>query len=283
MHDATDGEQPFIAMEYVQGTDLKEVLRPGKPLPADFVLKVTDQVAAALDYAHARGVVHRDIKPANILITANETVKLTDFGIASGPVESAPAERLGTPHYVAPEQLRGETVDGRADVFALGVVVYEMLTGKRPFDHADLKEVVRRLANEPFTHPPSTAWPCRPRWSRCCAGPWPRARASASPPPAPWRAPCAPPSMGARRRPPGTSPTCSPSRRRRPSVVGGRCCGSPRASPSCSPPPAAGAWRSGPLAVSAAGSGRPRGCTSWPRRTSSWRARPRSCSPPATP
>ncbi len=153
VHDATDGEQPFIAMEYVQGTDLKEVLRPGQPLPVDFVLKVTDQVAAALDYAHARGVVHRDIKPANILLTANETVKLTDFGIASGPADSPPAERLGTPHYVAPEQLRGSAVDSRADVFALGVVVYEMLTGKRPFDHPDLKEVVRRLANEPFTAP----------------------------------------------------------------------------------------------------------------------------------
>lgn len=153
VHDATDGERPFIAMEYVQGTDLKEVLRPGKPLPEDFVIKVTDQVAAALDYAHAKGVVHRDIKPGNILITANETVKLTDFGIASAPSVSEPSERLGTPHYVAPEQLRGETIDGRADVFALGVVVYEMLTGKRPFDHPDLKEVVRRLANEPFTPP----------------------------------------------------------------------------------------------------------------------------------
>ena len=153
VHDATDGDRPFIAMEYVQGTDLKEVLRPGKPLPEDFVLKVTDQIAAALDYAHARGVVHRDIKPGNILITANETVKLTDFGIASAPTESPTAERLGTPHYVAPEQLRGEPVDARADVFALGVLIYEMLTGKRPFDHPDLKEVVRRLAHEPFTPP----------------------------------------------------------------------------------------------------------------------------------
>ena len=153
VHDATGGERPFIAMEYVQGTDLKEVLRPGQPLPVDFVLEVADQVAAALDYAHARGVVHRDIKPGNILITANERVKLTDFGIASAPTLSEPTARLGTPHYVAPEQLRGEAVDGRADVFALGVVLYEMLTGKRPFDHPDLKEVVRRLANEPFTPP----------------------------------------------------------------------------------------------------------------------------------
>jgi tRNA A-37 threonylcarbamoyl transferase component Bud32/tetratricopeptide (TPR) repeat protein len=153
VHDADDGERPFIAMEYVQGTDLKEVLRPGKPLPDDFVIKVTEQVAEALDYAHARGVVHRDIKPGNILITTNETVKLTDFGIASAPTVAESSERLGTPHYVAPEQLRGEAVDGRADVFALGVVVYEMLTGKRPFEDPDLKEVVRRLANEPFTPP----------------------------------------------------------------------------------------------------------------------------------
>ena len=153
VHDAADGERPFIAMEYVQGTDLKELLRPAKPLPTDFVLKVTEQLAAALDYAHERGVVHRDIKPGNILITTQETVKLTDFGIASAPSVGAPAERLGTPHYVAPEQLCGEAVDGRADIFALGVVVYEMLTGKRPFDHPDLKEVVRRLAHEPFTPP----------------------------------------------------------------------------------------------------------------------------------
>ena len=153
VHDAADGDRPFIAMEYVQGTDLKELLRPGQPLPDDFVLKVIEQIAAALDYAHGRGVVHRDIKPGNILITANETVKLTDFGIASAPTVAEPAERLGTPHYVAPEQLRGDAVDARADVFALGVVLYEMLTGKKPFDHDDLEEVVRRLAHEPFTPP----------------------------------------------------------------------------------------------------------------------------------
>ncbi len=149
---AAAGERPFIAMEFVQGTDLKELLRPRQPLPHDFVLQLVEQVASALDHAHGRGIVHRDVKPGNILITDDERVKLADFGIADTHGDRA-GDRLGTPHYVAPEQLKGQPVDRRADVFSLGVVVYEMLTGRRPFEAPQLEEVVRRLADEPFTPP----------------------------------------------------------------------------------------------------------------------------------
>ena len=125
----------YIAMEYVDGTPLNTFLV--KDVPMDLAASITciTQLLRALDYAHARGVVHRDIKPANILITGDAQVKITDFGIAK--IESSTLTQvgavIGTPSYMSPEQFKGEPVDGRSDLFAVGIVLYQMLTGARPF------------------------------------------------------------------------------------------------------------------------------------------------------
>ena len=125
----------YIAMEYVDGTPLNTFLV--KDVPMDLAASITciTQLLRALDYAHARGVVHRDIKPANILITGDAQVKITDFGIAK--IESSTLTQvgavIGTPSYMSPEQFKGEPVDGRSDLFAVGIVLYQMLTGVRPF------------------------------------------------------------------------------------------------------------------------------------------------------
>ena len=125
----------YIAMEYVDGTPLNAFLV--KDVPMDLAASITciTQLLRALDYAHARGVVHRDIKPANILITGDAQVKITDFGIAK--IESSTLTQvgavIGTPSYMSPEQFKGEPVDGRSDLFAVGIMLYQMLTGVRPF------------------------------------------------------------------------------------------------------------------------------------------------------
>lgn len=124
----------YIAMEFVDGTPLSALLAEQLPaLPQ--VLEWSSDLLAALDYSHAHGVVHRDVKPANLLVTRDGRIKISDFGIAR--IESSTLTQtgamLGTPSYMSPEQFRGETVDGRSDLFSAGVVLYQLLTGKRPF------------------------------------------------------------------------------------------------------------------------------------------------------
>ena len=137
IHDAgeIDG-QLYIAMRLVEGSDLKEVLRDG-PLEPARAVRVLEQIAGALDAAHARGLVHRDVKPSNVLLDEGGHVYLADFGLSRYLGDAAlplgPAKSLGTADYVAPEQIRGEEVDGRADVYALGCMLYECLTGQPPF------------------------------------------------------------------------------------------------------------------------------------------------------
>ncbi|KAB2969883.1 MAG: serine/threonine protein kinase, partial [Thermoanaerobaculia bacterium] len=148
----------FIAMEYVKGTNLKQLLQRPEPFSHVFVAEVISQIAEALDYAHSRGVVHRDIKPANILITADNRVKITDFGIARLDTSNLTMEGqlLGTPNYMAPEQIQGKDVDHRADIFSLGVVFYEMLTRKKPFQGENLTQVTHKIVYEPFAPPEDT-------------------------------------------------------------------------------------------------------------------------------
>jgi len=143
----------FIAMEYVQGTNLKEVLRYGKALQLHEVADVARQVADALDYAHAKGVVHRDVKPANVLLTPQRQVKLTDFGIARFDASNLThaGQLLGTPNYMSPEQVQGREVDHRTDLFSFGVVIYEMITRHKPFAGDSLTAVTHRIVYEPPT------------------------------------------------------------------------------------------------------------------------------------
>jgi serine/threonine-protein kinase len=131
---AAEGES-YIAMEYVTGTNLHDLLASGGRLPVMQVVDVIEQAARALDYAHENGVVHRDIKPANLLLTDAGQVKILDFGIARlvSAARTGPGRLFGTPNYMAPEQVTGAEVEGHADQFALGVTLYQLLTGERPF------------------------------------------------------------------------------------------------------------------------------------------------------
>jgi len=145
----------FIAMEYVKGTDLKLLMQRQGRLDIRFVVDLVAQIAEGLDYAHSKGVVHRDIKPANIIITADKQAKITDFGIARVDASNLTVEGqlLGTPNYMAPEQIQGKEVDHRADIFSLGVMLYEMITGKKPFQGDNLTMVTHRIVYDAFTPP----------------------------------------------------------------------------------------------------------------------------------
>ena len=136
----------FIVMEFVEGTGLDARLRQG-PVPLADAVGIVGQIASALDHLHSRGIIHRDVKPANVLVTDDGRVKITDFGVArsADPSATLETEIYGTPHYMAPEQVRAGTVDARTDVFALGVLVYEMLTGTRPFLGATVAEVTHNI------------------------------------------------------------------------------------------------------------------------------------------
>jgi serine/threonine protein kinase/CheY-like chemotaxis protein len=127
----------YIAMEYVPGEDLDSLIRRRGPLPVDQAISITEQVAEGLVEAHRLGVIHRDLKPKNIMIDHDGNPKIMDFGIARsqrGDRITQTGTVIGTPEYMAPEQLEGEAVDGRADLYALGIVLYEMLTGQVPFE-----------------------------------------------------------------------------------------------------------------------------------------------------
>lgn len=147
-----DAESAYIAMEFVEGSTLDTLMHPGEPTALPNLLAWMGDLLQGLDYAHGRGVVHRDIKPANLLVTTGAQLKIGDFGVAridSSTLTQA-GSMIGTPSYMAPEQFRGDAVDGRADVFSSGVVLYQLLTGTRPFAGAT-SVVMQQILHH---HPP---------------------------------------------------------------------------------------------------------------------------------
>jgi len=139
----------YIAMEFIQGTTLHEMLAQQHILPTEEVIQYSRQICKGLDYAHSHGIVHRDVKPANIMITANGTVKIMDFGIAkAGGSMTSTGQVLGTPNYMAPEQVKGRPLDGRSDLFSFGVILYEMLTGEKPFVGQNVTTIIYKIVNE---------------------------------------------------------------------------------------------------------------------------------------
>jgi len=141
----------YIAMEFIKGKDLSDMVKDNL-LPIDKTLSIVARVADALSYAHRQGVVHRDIKPANIMCDlATDTVKVTDFGIAriTDSSKTKTGVILGTPSFMSPEQVAGEKIDGRSDLFSLGVMLYQLLTGELPFQADSIARLMYRIANEP--------------------------------------------------------------------------------------------------------------------------------------
>ncbi|HLZ50090.1 MAG TPA: PEGA domain-containing protein [Candidatus Acidoferrum sp.] len=141
----------YITMELVEGRSLQAHLDGGQAFALPRVLRIMEQACSALQFAHERNVVHRDIKPANIMLTADDTVKITDFGTAKilqfGTMQQT-AHVMGTPSYMSPEQVKGRAVDGRSDIFSLGVLLYEMVTGEKPFPGQNITTVIYKIVNE---------------------------------------------------------------------------------------------------------------------------------------
>lgn len=143
------GDVAYLVMEFVQGDDLKKILDSGRSFTLEQSAHLMRDLLSALDYAHRQNIVHRDVKPANLLVEANGRVKLTDFGVAriqdSGETTRTRGSMVGTLKYMAPEQVQGLTVDARADIFAAGVVLYQLLTGQRPFDGASDFAIIQQI------------------------------------------------------------------------------------------------------------------------------------------
>jgi len=151
VYDAGEEEGLFyITMELVEGRSLQALLDAGQSFPTPRTLRLMEQVCSALEFAHQRNIVHRDIKPANLMLTEDDTVKITDFGTAKilqfGTAQTAHV--IGTPSYMSPEQIKGKPVDGRSDIFSLGVILYELVTGEKPFPGQNITTVIYKIVNE---------------------------------------------------------------------------------------------------------------------------------------
>lgn len=158
------GDVAYIAMEFLQGRELRDIMNDGKLLPVDQVLDIVAQVALGLSYAHEHDIVHRDVKPSNIMVVRDGHVKITDFGIArmaSSAVRTQTGMVLGSPKYMSPEQVMGKAIDQRSDIFSLGVMLYEMLTGQAPFNGENVNAIMYQTLNA-VSAPPNTLNPAVP-------------------------------------------------------------------------------------------------------------------------
>src|SRR6187551_136624 len=157
VHDyGEDPSGPFIVMELVDGEDLATILRANGALPPRQAARITAAVARALAAAHAKGIVHRDVKPGNVLIGRDGQVKVADFGIARAVAEAQmtlPGTTLGSVHYFSPEQVRGEPATNESDIYSLGIVMYEMLTGVRPWEGDSAASVALARLSGPIPDP----------------------------------------------------------------------------------------------------------------------------------
>jgi len=158
------GDIAYIAMEFLQGRELRDILNDEQQLPVDQVIDIVAQVALGLAYAHEHGIVHRDVKPSNIMVLRDGHAKITDFGIArmaSAAVRTQTGMVLGSPKYMSPEQVMGKLTDQRSDIFSLGVMLYEMLTGQPPFLGENVNAIMYQTLNA-IPQPPSSLNPAVP-------------------------------------------------------------------------------------------------------------------------
>jgi len=152
------GDVAYIAMEFLQGRELRDIMNDNGLLPVDQVLDIVAQVALGLAYAHEHEIVHRDVKPSNIMVVRDGHAKITDFGIArmaSSTVRTQTGMVLGSPKYMSPEQVMGKAIDQRSDIFSLGVMLYEMLTGQAPFNGENVNAIMYQTLNA-VPAPPNT-------------------------------------------------------------------------------------------------------------------------------
>lgn len=155
VHDVdSDGATNYIVMELVDGSDLKKVIRTHGALPLERVMNLSIQICKGLGFAHRARIVHADVKPQNVLLTKNDVVKITDFGIAQALSDTQPAARAevvwGSPHYFAPEQAQGEKPTAAADVYSIGIVMFEMLTGRLPYTGASQQDLAMAHIQAPI-------------------------------------------------------------------------------------------------------------------------------------
>ena len=152
----TEGDLAYIVMEYIQGRELKDMLDAKEPLELGKIFKLMGELLGALDFAHEAGVIHRDVKPANVMIDTQGHAKLADFGVArvtetegdQGEATRAGA-MVGTPSYMSPEQIQGQTIDRRTDVFSAGILFYQLLTGQKPFEGVGMGLAMKIVQTDP--------------------------------------------------------------------------------------------------------------------------------------
>jgi serine/threonine protein kinase len=152
------GSSCYIVMQYVDGVDLAQVIERAAPLEPKIVAYIAREICCALQHAHQSGIIHRDVKPTNILISRTGEVKITDFGVARGedmPHLTSTGQVIGTPFYMSPEQAEGKEVTSQSDIYSIGIVMYEMITGKRPFTGDNVHGITAKIIRGKY---PSPLW-----------------------------------------------------------------------------------------------------------------------------